>query len=569
MKHPDVRRVELVRRFQIGPRLVELVRIPAPRGAAPQDLGLEPLRTERLLRRDAHQSVVHRNGFVEAAVGDEDARQRAQRVRLIGDRGKHVAVFALGGAMVAASEVQIRDPELRAPAFAGGCVPDRFRELRLCLCVAPRIARGASVTHQPPEGERAQRLFPDVAPLRRQPPRLLEQRACAGEVVLALGLQRLALRDQRQAHPCVGVVPRHLEHRLGITQVAALERRVSRFLCLADAAVAHQGEATLRVGIVARRVEEPLRVAQVASVERGVALGDRPGHPSSLDVPGDLRVVRMRARVRAQERQVLLVGRKPEKRLTPARGGFLPDRRIARERREEIDAFTPRLLAVRVVLRQRKTIARLVRSAAHDAAQSVTSLVPPARCAPDGLVVLESEIAGRPGIAEQLAVPRGRFRAISLVRELARLREERHESCPELDRAAQDGQVGVRGSELLQLRHRLARLLQPAGAGVEGTDRGQRIGIVGRRFEHLLPRVLGLVGPRARLPVPGVPHQPVYDGVVGSKRRHRGDRRSEHRGDQRSRPRHCVSHEVCRVPSASKRKRASRNPRAKRIRFWS
>ena len=130
--------------------------------------------------------------------------------------------------------------------------------------------------------------------------------------------------------------------------------------------------------------------------------------------------------------------------------------------------------------------------------------------------------------------------------------------------------IGVPGRELLQARQGFARLLQPPGARVERADRRQRVGIVRRRFEHLLPRLLGLVGSRARLPIPGVPHQPVDDGVVGGGQRSRGGNHGgKRRGGQRVRPRHCLSHSVWRVPSASKRKRPSRNPPAKRTRFWS
>src|SRR5207248_11243217 len=158
------------------------------------------------------------------------------------------------------------------------------------------------------------------------------------------------------------------------------------------------------------------------------------------------------------------------KSLAPALGRFLPDRRIASERSEQIDAFTARLLAIRVVLRQREPVTRLVRCAAHDAAQPVASFFPCAGRAADRLVILKREVARRPRIAEQLAVMGGRFYDASVVRELARLREQRSEASAELDRVAEDRQIGVPRSELLEARERLARLLQPSGARIEGAD---------------------------------------------------------------------------------------------------
>ena len=174
------------------------MRIAAAGRAGPEDLGFEPLGAERLLRRDGQERVVDRHRFVEAPVGDEDAGQGAQRVGLLGHDGNHVAVLALRGAMVAAGEVQIGDPELRPPALRGRRRLRRFRELRFGFRVAAGVARGPGVPQQSPERHAAQRLLPDVAPLRREAAGMLEQGARSGEILLALRLQRLPLRDQRQ-----------------------------------------------------------------------------------------------------------------------------------------------------------------------------------------------------------------------------------------------------------------------------------------------------------------------------------------------------------------------------------
>src|SRR5205823_11442709 len=104
--------------------------------------------------------------------------------------------------------------------------------------------------HQAPEGDAAQRLLPDVLALRGEPTRFLEELSRMREVLRALRLERLLLRDEREPEPSLGIVARHLEEHLRIAQVAVLERRVSGLLRLSDAAVSQQREAALRVRIV-------------------------------------------------------------------------------------------------------------------------------------------------------------------------------------------------------------------------------------------------------------------------------------------------------------------------------
>ena len=57
-------------------------------------------------------------------------------------------------------------------------------------------------------------------------------------------------------------------------------------------------------------------------------------------------VAGMRFLPRTQEADIAVAGRKPQQRLTPRRLRLLANRRIAREGRQELNAFPPGLLAI-------------------------------------------------------------------------------------------------------------------------------------------------------------------------------------------------------------------------------
>ena len=280
----------------------------------------------------------------------------------------------------------------------------------------------------------------------------------------------------------------------------------------------------------------------------------------------------MSPRVSPQEGDVGLGRGQPQERLSPARRCLLADRGIARERGEQLDPFPPRLLPVGEELPEGEAEPGLARRPADHAAKTVARLFPATGGPAHRLVILESEIAGRSCVSEQLPVLRSPLGRAILVDQLARLREQRAVSRPHLDLAAKDGDIGVPRAHLFDARQGIAGLLEPPRARMEPSQRGERLGVVRRRLEHLLPGLLRLVGPRARLPIPRVPRQSRHQrGVVrrvraGPIEQRRGGGQG---GDQRARPRHRVSHAVRRAPSAPNRKRPSTNPRPNSARFWS
>ena len=302
-----------------------------------------------------------------------------------------------------------------------------------------------------------------------------------------------------------------------------------------------------RVRVVARQIEQPLGLAQVPAIQRGESIPDDGRIARALQVPGDLGVPGMRFEPLAEQRHVAIGRRKPEQRLPPARSGVLADGGIAREDGEHADPLAARLLPVGEQLRQSELVPDLGGRAAHQPPQPVAGLLPPSRRTAGGLVVLEREIAGRPGRPEQLAILRRPFRGVAFMHQLARLREEGDEPWPQLDLPSQHRDVRVRGRHLLQPGKQLAGLLHASRPGVEPSDRRQRLRIVRRHLQHLLPGIVRLVGAGARLPVPGIADEPARQIV---RRRPGGDRRED---DQRARPIHRVSQAGTSAPSAPKR----------------
>src|SRR3954466_5626974 len=293
------------------------------------------------------------------------------------------------------------------------------------------------VVQEAPEGDTAQRRFPDLAMLRSELARALEQFASAGEVAFLLGRQGFALGDEREAQLRVGIFPGRAEHLVGTGDVASLQRRESLLLLLRGAPLRQDREAALRVRIVAVGAEDALRFRGVAAIERREAGLERGGMLASLDAAADLHVRRMRPLVGTQERNRGVVRRQPEQRLAPSRRGVLAYRRIARHRGEHLDSFAARLLAISENLPQLELEAGLALRALDDLRQAFPRALPPSRDAGERLVVLEREIAGRTRLAEQLRIFRGALRVLSFVHELPSGDEHRSEPRTQLDFAPQ------------------------------------------------------------------------------------------------------------------------------------
>ena len=548
MQDPDVRRIGVARLRELLPRPQQVMRLPALRRRGAQALRAQPTGPVRGLRRDLQQAIVQRDRLLEALLSHQQAGQRAQGHGLIRNRAEDRAQVRLRLAGPAALHHQIRERQASVPGLLGQRAVDRRAQARLRIVVAAIVPGDAGVPQPRPEDHALQLPFPHVAPFRSQPARALQQIPRPLKILLARRLRRLLLQDEREAEPGVGVRRNRSEVRFRRGQVAALEGGESRLLRLCRAATGDQRPAVHRVRVVARQIEQPLCLAQVPAIQRGESIPDDGRIARALQVPGDLGVPGMRFEPLAKQGHVAIRRRQPEQRLPPARGGVLADGGIAREHGEHADALAARLVPVGEQLRQSEPVADLRRRAARQPPQPVARLLPSSRRAAHGLVVLEREIAGRPGRPEQLAILRRAFRGVAFMHLLARLREKGDEPRPQLDLPSQHRHVRMRGGHPLQPGEHLAGLLHASRPGIEPSHRRQRLGIVRRNLQHLLPGIVRLVRSGARLPVPGVADETAQQIV---RRRRGGDRRED--DDQRARPMHRVSQAGASEPSAPKR----------------
>ena len=400
MQDPNVRRIGVARLRELLPRPQQVMRLPALRRRGAQALRAQPTGPVRRLRRDLQQAIVQRDRFLEALLSHQQAGQRAQGHGLIRNRAEDRAQVRLRLAGPAALHHQIRERQASVPGLLGQRAVDRSAQARLRIVVAAIVPGDAGVPQPRPEDHALQLPFPHVAPFRSQPARALQQIPRPLKILLARRLRRLLLQDEREAEPGVGVRRNRSEVRFRRGQVAALEGGESRLLRLCRAATGDQRPAVHRVRVVARQIEQPLCLAQVPAIQRGESIPDDGRIARALQVPGDLGVPGMRFEPLAEQRHVAIGRRKPEQRLPPARSGVLADGGIAREDGEHADPLAARLLPVGEQLRQSELVPDLGGRAAHQPPQPVAGLLPPSRRTAGGLVVLEREIAGRPGRPE-------------------------------------------------------------------------------------------------------------------------------------------------------------------------
>src|SRR4051812_13333477 len=342
------------------------------------------------------------------------------------------------------------------------------------------------VVQEAPEGDTAQRRFPDLAMLRSELASALEQFASAGEVAFLLGRQGFALGDEREAELRVGIFPGGAEHLVGTGDVASLQRRKSLLLLLRGPPLRQDRKTALRVRIVAVRAEDALRFRGVAAIERRKARLERGGMLAPLDPPADLHVRRMCPLVGTQEWNRGVVRRQPEQRLAPGGRGVLAYRRIARHRGEHLDPFAARLLAIGEDLPQLELEAGLALRALDDLREAFPRPLPPSGDAGEHLVVLEREIAGRTRLAEQLRIFRGALRVLSLVHELASGDEHRSNPRPQRTSPRQHRHFRMLGIRLQEPRQIRTRLVEPPAPRRESAQRGERFGILRRNLENVL-----------------------------------------------------------------------------------